>query len=118
MMLLREVMRNLAEVIAVLALVASAACTKPDERLTKAVQDRFASDQIVRGYHLDVTTDQKVVSVSGTVDTSVAKDQALSIVKGTPGVAEVRDHIAVRDNEGTKSWLNKSNGAIGTSGRQ
>jgi BON domain len=118
MMLPREVMRNFAGVIAVLALVASAACTKPDERLTKAVQDRLASDQIVRGYHLDVNTDQKVVSISGTVDTSVAKDQALSIVKGTPEVVEVRDHIAVRANEGTKSWLNKSNGAIGTSGRQ
>jgi osmotically-inducible protein OsmY len=118
MMLPRGIMRNLTGVIAVLALVASAACTKPDERLTKAVQDRLASDQIVRGYHLDVKTDQKVVSVSGTVDTTVAKEQALSIAKATTGVVEVRDHIAVRDNEGTKGWLNKSNGAIGTSGRQ
>src|SRR6188508_3432708 len=67
MMLSQEIMRNLTGVIAVLALVASAACTKPDERLTKAVQDRLASDQIVRAYHLDVNTDQKVVSISGTV---------------------------------------------------
>jgi hypothetical protein len=111
-------MRNLAGFIAVLALLASAACTKPDDRQTKAVQDRLASDQIVRGYHLDVKTDQKVVSLSGTVDTSVAKDQALAIARGTTGVVDVRDHIAVRANEGTKGWLNKSNGAIGTSGHR
>jgi BON domain-containing protein len=117
-MLLPKAMRNPAGFIAVLALVASTACTKADDRITRAVQNRLAADQIVRGYHLDVKTDQKVVSLSGTVDTSVAKDQALAIAKGTSGVLDVRHHIAVRDNEATKSWLNKSNGAIGTAGRQ
>ena len=86
--------------------------------MTKAVQDRLASDQIVRGYHIDVHTDQRVVSLSGTVSTSVAKDQALTLAKATPGVVEIRDHIAIRDNEGTKAWLKKSNGAIGTAGHR
>ena len=111
-------MRNLAAVMAVLVLLVSTSCTKPDDRLTRAVQDRLASDQIVRGYHLDVKTEQKVVSLSGTVDTSVAKEQALSIARATTGVVEVRDHVAVRDNEGTRGWLKKSDGAIGTAGRQ
>jgi len=111
-------MRTYAGIVAVLACLASAGCAATDDTLTKAVQDRLASDQIVRGYHLDVKTEQKVVSVSGSVDTSVAKDQALAIARGTSGVAEVRDHIAVRDNEGTKGWLSKSNGTIGTSGRR
>ena len=111
-------MRTHAVVIAALALLATVGCTKTDDKLTKAVEDRLASDQIVRGYHLDVKTEQKVVSLSGTVDTSVAKDQALSIARGTSGVADVRDHIAVRDNEAARNWLKKSTGAIGTSGRQ
>lgn len=110
--------RLTATLFAALALVASAACTKTDDRVTKAVQDRLASDPIVRGYHLDVKTDQRVVSLSGTVETSVAKDQALTLAKSTPGVAEVRDHVAVRDNAGTASWLKKSNGTIGTSGHR
>ena len=104
--------------LAAVVLVASAACTKTDDRLTKAVQDRLASNQIVRGYHIDVTTDQRVVSLAGTVETSVAKDEALTLAKTTPGVLEVRDHVAVRDNAGTASWLKKSNGAIGTAGHR
>jgi hypothetical protein len=115
---MRNHARLTALVFAAFALVASAACTKTDDKLTKAVEDRLAADQIVRGYHLDVNTDQRVVSLSGTVETSVAKDQALELARGTTGVVEVRDHIAVRDNEGTKAWLRKSNGAIGTSGRE
>ena len=109
--------RILASLALVLA-VCSAACTKADDRITKTVKDRLAADQIVHGYHLAVTTDRKVVSVAGTVDTTVAKEQALSIVRGTPGIVDVRDHISVRDNEATYGWLKKSTGAIGTSGKQ
>jgi osmotically-inducible protein OsmY len=101
---------------AMLALVVTVACTQTDADLAKAVQDRFASDPIVRSYHLDVSSEKKVVSIKGTVDTSVAKDQALQIARATTGVLDVQDHVAVRDNEGTRSWLNRSSGAIGTSG--
>ena len=111
-------MRTHAGIVAVLACLVFVGCARADDTVTKAVQDRLASDQIVRGYHLDVKTEARVVSLSGSVDTSVAKDQALAIARGTSGVADVRDHIAVRDNEGTKGWLKKSNGAIGTSGRR
>jgi osmotically-inducible protein OsmY len=103
---------------AMLALVVTAGCTQTDAELAKAVQDRFASDAIVRSYHLEVSSDKKVVSIKGTVDTSVAKDQALQIARGTAGVVELQDHIAVRDAEGTRSWLNRSSGAIGTRGIQ
>lgn len=104
--------------LAAVALVTCAACTKTDDRLTKTVQERLAADQIVRGYHIDVKSEQRVVSLSGTVETTVAKEQALTLAKSTPGVVEVRDHVAVRDNAGTASWLKKSNGAIGTAGHR
>jgi len=103
---------------AALAFLAMAACTQTDADVTKAVQDRLASDPIVKSYHLDVKSEQKVVSLAGTVDTSAAKDQALQVARGTAGVVDVRDHIAIRDNEGTKGWLNRSSGAIGTAGRR
>ena len=109
-------LKRLAGLSAMLALVATAACVQTDADLAKAVQDQFAADAIVKSYHLDVTSEQKVVSVAGTVNTSAAKDQALQIARGTTGVVEVRDHIAVRDNEGTRGWLNRSSGAIGTRG--
>ena len=109
-------LQKLSGIAATLALVATAACTQSDADLAKGVQDRFASDPIVKSYHLDVSSEEKVVSIAGTVNTSAAKDQALQIARGTAGVADVRDHIAVRDNEGTRGWLNRSSGAIGTSG--
>jgi hypothetical protein len=112
-------LRKLAGCAAALALVATAACTQTDADVTKAVQDRLASDLIVKSYHLDVSTEQKVVSIKGSVNTSAAKDQALQIARGTTGVVDVQDHIAVRDNEGTKGWLNRwSSGAIGTGGKR
>jgi hypothetical protein len=111
-------MRSYTAILATLAFLATAACTKADDRITRTVQSRLAADPIVHGYHLEVNTDQKVVSLSGTVETSVAKDQALTLAKTAPNVAEVRDHIAIRDNEGTKAWLKKSNGAIGTAGHR
>ena len=94
------------------------ACANPDDRITQSVKDRLAADQIVHGYHLDVTTDQKVVTITGTVDTTVAKDEAMSIVRNTPGIVDIRDHMSVRDNEGTYGWLKKSTGAIGTAGHR
>lgn len=109
-------LQKLSGIAATLALVATAACTQSDADLAKNVQDRLASDPIVKSYHLDVSSEQKVVSIAGTVNTSAAKDQALQIARGTTGVVDVRDHIAVRDNEGTRGWLNRSSGAIGTSG--
>ncbi|HXD15648.1 MAG TPA: BON domain-containing protein [Vicinamibacterales bacterium] len=111
-------MRIQAGLITALAFVGFAGCTTTDDKLTKEIEGRLASDQIVHGYHLDVKTEQKVVSLSGTVETSVAKDQALAVARGTSGVVDVRDHIAVRANEATKSWLKKSTDAVGTSGRR
>ena len=110
---------KLAGCAAALALVASAACTQTDADVTKAVQDRLASDPIVKSYHLDVSTEQKVVSIKGSEDTSAAKDQALQIAHATTGVVDVQDHIAVRDNEGTRGWLDRlSSGAVGTAGKR
>jgi osmotically-inducible protein OsmY len=109
-------LQKLIGIAAMLAFAATAACTQTDADVTKAVQDRFASDPIVKSYQLAVSSEQKVVSIAGTVDTSAAKDQALQIARGTIGVLDVRDHIAVRDNEGTRGWLNRSSGAIGTKG--
>ena len=101
-----------------LTLGSTLACTKPDDRITQSVKDRLSADQIVQHYHFDVTTDQKVVTIAGTVDTSVAKDQALQIVRGTPGVVDILDHVSVRANQATYGWLEKSQGAIGTAGHR
>jgi len=112
----RVMLKRLAGLGAMLAFVATAACTQTDADLAKDVQDRLTSDPIVKSYHLDVSSERKVVSIAGTVNTSAAKDQALQIARGTAGVVDVRDHVAVRDNEGTRGWLNRSSGAIGTRG--
>ena len=111
-------MRTLTCLTLALMLGSTLACTKADDSMTQSIKDRLAANQIVHGYHLDVSTDQKVVTITGTVDTTVAKDEAMAIVRSTQGIVDIRDHMSVRDNEATYGWLKKSSGAIGTAGRR
>ena len=111
-------MRTLTCLTLALTLGSTLACTKADDLITRSVMNRLAADPIVQHYHLGVSTDQKVVTITGTVDTSVAKDEAMKIVRSTPGIVDILDHMSVRDNEATYGWLKKSNGAIGTAGHR
>lgn len=75
--------------------VVAVACSQSDPGITTAVKAKLVADDTVKAYQIDVDTADKVVTLSGTVETSAAKDQAVMIARGTTGVRDVVDQITV-----------------------
>lgn len=82
-----------------LGIVAAAAlaiaCAQTDAGITTKIKSKLAADDTVKAYQIDVDTKEKVVTLSGNVESQAAKDQAVSIARGTEGVADVVDNIMV-----------------------
>jgi hyperosmotically inducible periplasmic protein len=87
--------RGIVWVAAVAFAVVSAACGQTDAGITTAVKSKLAADNDVKAYQVDVDTNNKVVTLSGNVDTATAKTRAVEIARGTGGVANVVDNIKV-----------------------
>lgn len=80
----------------ILAAVAfTVACAQTDAGITTKVKSKLAADDTVKAYQIDVDTKDKVVTLSGSVDSQAAKDQAVALARGTEGVADVVDNITV-----------------------
>src|SRR5918993_831307 len=75
--------------------VATAACSSSDPGITTAVKSKFAADDTVKAYRIDVDTKDRVVTLSGEVDTAPAKARAVELARGVEGVREVVDKTAV-----------------------
>jgi hyperosmotically inducible protein len=71
------------------------ACAQTDAGITTKVKSKLAADDTVKAYQIDVDTRDKVVTLSGNVDSQAAKDQAVAIARSTEGVADVVDNITV-----------------------
>jgi hyperosmotically inducible protein len=83
------------------AALVTIACGQTDAGITTAVKSKFAADDTVKAYQLDVTTENNVVTLEGTVETSVAKEQAVLLARNTDGVRDVVDRITVSEAAGT-----------------
>ena len=73
-----------------------AACGETDAGITTAVKTRLAADDTVKAYQIDVDTRDKVVTLSGSVNTDAEKSQAVVVARGTDGVANVVDNITLK----------------------
>lgn len=71
------------------------ACAQTDAGITTALKGKFAADDTVKAYQIDVDTKDKVVTLAGTVETMAAKTRAVEIARGTDGVANVIDNLTV-----------------------
>jgi osmotically-inducible protein OsmY len=67
-----------------------------DEALTSAVQARFSEDESLKSTTIAVTAKDGVVLLDGTAQTAAARQRAISIARGTEGVVQVIDRIAVK----------------------
>jgi len=76
-------------------LVMSVACAQSDAGITTAVKSKLAADNDVKAYQIDVDTADRVVTLSGTVENPVAKEQAITLARQTDGVRDVVDNITV-----------------------
>jgi hyperosmotically inducible periplasmic protein len=66
-----------------------------DTRITTSVQARFYSDEQIRGRHIEVHTDDAVVTLRGSVETEQARERAIEIARGVEGVQRVEDNLQV-----------------------
>lgn len=93
-------MKRISTLLGILAVVAFAvACAQTDAGITTKVKSKLAADDTVKAYQIDVDTREKVVTLSGNVDSQAAKDQAVAIARSTEGVADVVDNITVAGGE-------------------
>lgn len=68
-----------------------------DSAITTKIKGKFAADSVVSVFAIGVKTWEGTVTLSGTVGSYIARDQAESIAKGTGGVKAVNNHIVVED---------------------
>ena len=66
---------------------------RSDFELTTALQARLYSDDAIRGEDLDVTVDNGVATLSGTVMDEQAEQRALALARGVDGISSVEDRI-------------------------
>jgi osmotically-inducible protein OsmY len=71
------------------------ACGQSDPGITTAVKSKLAADDTVKAYRIDVDTRDRVVTLTGAVDTSAARERAVEIAKATEGVQNVVDQLTV-----------------------
>lgn len=63
--------------------------------VTTKIQSQYFADDIVKGRRIDVTTNNGVVSLSGTVESEAERQKALQIARNTEGVRRVEDRLQV-----------------------
>lgn len=81
------------------------ACGQSDAGITTAVKAKLAADTMVKAYEIDVDTNNHIVTLTGEVETSVAKDQALKLARDTEGVRDVVDRLSVGESAATAGML-------------
>jgi hyperosmotically inducible periplasmic protein len=72
------------------------ACSQPDSVLTAKVKAGLAVDSSVKASQIEVSTSNKVVTLTGNLNTQAEKDRAVQIARSTNGVEDVVDMLAVR----------------------
>lgn len=78
-------------------LTVTSACSQTDAGVTTSVKSKLAADETVKASQVDVTTQDHVVSLTGSVDSAAAKERALEIARETKGVRTVLDNITVAE---------------------
>src|SRR5687768_14023743 len=95
------IMRKLAGLAAAAALLFTVACGQTDAGITTAVKSKLAADDTVKAYQVDVDTSNKVVTLSGDVETAAQKEHAVTIARNTDGVTDVIDRMRVNPTAAT-----------------
>lgn len=81
------------------AAVSLISCATPDSVITAKVKAQMMADETIRSSQFDVSTQNGVVTLTGTVATQETKDRAIHLARDTSGVVDVVDMISVRVSE-------------------
>ena len=66
-----------------------------DAWITTKVSAKFVDETLLNGSHINVDTDNQVVTLRGTVTSAAAKSRAAAIAGGTEGVTRVVNQLVV-----------------------
>ena len=69
-----------------------------DGWITMTVNARFVDEALLKASDIDVDTDDRVVTLEGTVRSAAAKVRAVAIARSTDGVSRVVDQLVVAVN--------------------
>ena len=94
-------MRAFLGAISAVVLAFTIACSQSDAGITTAVKSKMAADDTVKAYKVDVDTQNKVVTLSGDVDTEAQRAHAVMIARNTDGVTDVIDQLRVNPTAAT-----------------
>lgn len=94
-------MRAFLGAISAVVLAFTVACSQTDAGITTAVKSKLAVDDTVKAYKVDVDTANKVVTLSGEVETEAQRAHAVMIARNTDGVADVVDQLRVNPTAAT-----------------
>ena len=87
--------QRIAMLLSAAGMVVAVACSQTDPGITTAVKSKFAQDDTVKAYQIDVDTSGGVVTLTGAVETPAAREQAMLLARQTDGVTSVVDHLTV-----------------------
>ena len=72
-----------------------------DSTLTAKVKAALVDHESIKSTDISVKTDQKVVTLSGFVESQAQAEEAVKVAKGVEGVTSVSDKLHVRDSKST-----------------
>ncbi|MBA7843454.1 molecular chaperone OsmY [Klebsiella sp. RHBSTW-00484] len=70
-----------------------------DSTITARVKAALIDHKDIRSTDISVKTESKVVTLSGTVDSTTQQEQAVSVAKGVEGVTSVNDKLSVQNEK-------------------
>ena len=71
------------------------ACAQSDPGITTSVKTQLIAEDQVKARNITVETRDRVVTLTGTVQSSAEQAKALQIARNTKGVASVVDHLTI-----------------------
>jgi hyperosmotically inducible protein len=74
-------------------------CAQSDSGITSSVKSKLVADDIVKARNISVDTQDRVVTLTGTVQSATEESRAIEIARNTSGVADVVDKMSVASAE-------------------
>jgi len=74
-------------------------CSQSDSGITSTIKSKLVADDVVKARDIDVDTRDRVVTLTGTVQSPIEESRAIEIARDTKGVADVIDKMAVASGE-------------------
>lgn len=74
-------------------------CSQSDSGITSSVKSKLIADDVVKARDINADTRDRVVTLTGTVQSPTEESRAIEIARNTKGVADVVDKMSVNSAE-------------------